>query len=74
MVAMEALACGTPVVAFRVGALPEIIQPNVTGFLVDTIEEMADAIRFYEAHGFRRDDGQVRGSRCTRGYVRELTR
>lgn len=35
LVAMEAIACGTPVVAFPVGALPEIIEPGVTGFLVD---------------------------------------
>jgi putative acetyltransferase len=40
--------------------------------VLDTVDEMAQAIRFYEAHGFRRDDSQVRGSRCTRGYVREL--
>jgi putative acetyltransferase len=42
-------------------------------FLVlDTVEEMGAAITFYERVGFRRDDGQIRGSRCTRGYVREL--
>jgi glycosyltransferase involved in cell wall biosynthesis len=45
VVAMEALASGTPVVARRVGALPEIVEHGRTGFLVDTVEEMADAIR-----------------------------
>lgn len=44
LVAMEALAHGTPVVARRVGALPEIIEPGVTGFLVDDVAEMAGAI------------------------------
>ena len=34
LVAIEALACGTPVVAFPAGALGEIIEPGVTGFLV----------------------------------------
>ncbi len=45
LVAMEALACGTPVIAFRCGALPEIISNGRTGFLVDNIKEMAEAIR-----------------------------
>ncbi|MBV8337020.1 MAG: glycosyltransferase [Alphaproteobacteria bacterium] len=44
LVAMEALACGTPVVAFPAGALAEIIEPGVTGFLVDDTEQMAEAI------------------------------
>lgn len=44
LVAMEALAVGTPVIAYRSGALPDIIDDGVTGFLVDNVEEMADAI------------------------------
>jgi GNAT superfamily N-acetyltransferase len=40
--------------------------------VLDTIDEMAGAIAFYEAHGFVRDDAQIRGSRCTRGYVLTL--
>ena len=45
LVAMEALACGTPVIAFPSGALPEIVEHGVTGFLVDNPREMAQAIR-----------------------------
>jgi glycosyltransferase involved in cell wall biosynthesis len=44
LVAMEALACGTPVVAFPSGALAEIIEHGRTGFLVADVTEMAEAI------------------------------
>ena len=40
--------------------------------VLDTVEQMTAAIAFYEAHGFVRDDTQIRGARCTRGYAREL--
>lgn len=45
LVAMEALACGTPVVAYPSGALPEIVEHGRTGFIVESPREMADAIR-----------------------------
>lgn len=44
LVAMEALACGTPVVALRNGALPGMVEHGRTGFLVDTPDEMAEAL------------------------------
>ncbi len=40
--------------------------------VLDTVEAMTRAIAFYEAHGFVRDDAQIRGARCTRGYARRL--
>ncbi len=42
---MEALACDTPVVAFPVGALCDLIEDGRTGFLVDTVMDLPDAIR-----------------------------
>lgn len=45
LVAMEALAAGTPVIAYRSGALEELVTDGVTGLLVDSVAEMAEAIR-----------------------------
>lgn len=45
LAAMEALAAGTPVIAFPSGALPEVVEHGRTGFLVETVEAMAEAIR-----------------------------
>ena len=43
LVMIEAMACGTPVIAFRRGSVPEIIDHGVTGFIVDTMDEAVDA-------------------------------
>jgi glycosyltransferase involved in cell wall biosynthesis len=39
LVVIEAMACGTPVIAFKGGAMPELIEDGKTGFLVDSVEE-----------------------------------
>jgi glycosyltransferase involved in cell wall biosynthesis len=39
---IEAMACGIPIVAFRNGSVPEIIEDGMTGFVVDNVE---DAVR-----------------------------
>ena len=44
MAIIEALACGTPVIAFRRGSVPEIIEEGVSGFIVDTVEEAVEAL------------------------------
>jgi glycosyltransferase involved in cell wall biosynthesis len=44
LVAMESLAAGCPVIAYRSGALTEIVEHGITGFLVNNVDEMASAI------------------------------
>jgi glycosyltransferase involved in cell wall biosynthesis len=43
LVIIEAMACGTPVVAFRHGSVPELVEIGLTGFIADSIEEAVDA-------------------------------
>jgi glycosyltransferase involved in cell wall biosynthesis len=40
----EAMICGTPVIAFNKGSMPELIKDNETGFLVNTIDEAVEAV------------------------------
>ena len=44
LVMIESMACGTPVVATRWGAVPEVIEPGRTGVIVDDYREMAAAL------------------------------
>ncbi len=44
LVMIEAMACGTPVIAWRRGSVPEIIDEGVTGFIVDSVDEAVAAV------------------------------
>ena len=44
LVMIEAMACGTPVVAFRGGSVPEVLDDGVTGFIVESIDEAVEAV------------------------------
>lgn len=44
MVMAEAMACGTPVLAYNLAAMPEVVTNSITGFIVDTMEEMKNTI------------------------------
>lgn len=77
LVAMEALACGTPVVAFPAGALANLVEPGKNGFLVSSTTEMALAIRSVAALSPKacRDSARTRFSqqRMVGEYLRLYT-
>ena len=64
LVMIEALACGTPVVAFRGGSVPEVIDEGVTGFIVETLD---DAIRA------TCEAGQLDRRRCRETFERRFS-
>jgi glycosyltransferase involved in cell wall biosynthesis len=45
LVVIEAMACGTPVIAFRRGSVAEVVEDGTSGFIVDTIEEAVIAVQ-----------------------------
>jgi glycosyltransferase involved in cell wall biosynthesis len=45
LVMIEAMACGTPVIAYRSGSVPEVVEDGLTGFIVDGEEEAIRAVR-----------------------------
>jgi glycosyltransferase involved in cell wall biosynthesis len=44
LVMIEAMACGTPVIAYRCGSVPEVMDDGVTGFVVDSLEQAVRAV------------------------------
>ena len=44
LVMIEAMACGTPVIAWRCASVPEVVDHGVTGLIVDTIEDAVSAV------------------------------
>jgi glycosyltransferase involved in cell wall biosynthesis len=73
LVMIEAMACGTPVIAYRRGSVPEILTDGVTGYIVDGIEEAVQAVDRIESidRGRCRDEFLRRftASRMAKDYV-----
>ena len=73
MVMIEAMACGTPVIAYRAGAVPEVIDEGVTGYVVENLEEAVRAVE--QAAGLSRKRCRERfeerfsAARMTRDYL-----
>lgn len=64
LVMIEALACGTPVIAYRRGSVPEVLEEGVTGFMVGSLE---DAVRAVERVG------TLSRRTCRRAFGRRFT-
>lgn len=73
LVLIEAMSCGTPCIAWRAGSVPELVEPGVTGFVVDSIEGAVDAIRrvslLDRAHVRARFEQRFSAERMARDYV-----
>ena len=44
LVMIEAMACGTPVIAFGCGSVPEVVEPGLTGFIVEDVDGAIAAV------------------------------
>ncbi|HEX6723036.1 MAG TPA: glycosyltransferase family 4 protein [Burkholderiaceae bacterium] len=64
LVMIEALACGTPVIAWRCGSVPEVIEHGVSGFIVADTAQAVDAARRI---------GEIDRGGCRRAYERRFT-
>jgi glycosyltransferase involved in cell wall biosynthesis len=64
LVMIESMACGTPVIAFRNGSVPEVMQDGVTGFIVETVDEAVAACRRLD---------EIRRSECRRHFIENFS-
>jgi glycosyltransferase involved in cell wall biosynthesis len=73
LVMIEAMACGTPVLAFRCGSVPEVIDDGITGKMVDSEEEAVaalPAILTYDRRAVRRQfEERFSSARMAKDYV-----
>jgi glycosyltransferase involved in cell wall biosynthesis len=78
LVMIEALACGTPVIAYPRGSVPEVIDDGVTGFIVDGVDEAVRAVGrvagLSRATCRRVFDERFSAARMARDYVRVYRR
>jgi glycosyltransferase involved in cell wall biosynthesis len=74
LVTIEALACGTPVIAFRAGSVEEIVEDGVSGFVVASVPEAVEAVaaldRLDRAACRQAFEKRFTAARMARDYVR----
>jgi glycosyltransferase involved in cell wall biosynthesis len=64
LVMIEAMACGTPVIARPCGSVPEVVRPGVSGFIADSIPELVDAVKRIDT---------LDRARCRRAFERRFS-
>jgi glycosyltransferase involved in cell wall biosynthesis len=78
LVMIEAMACGTPVIAWRRGSVPEVVDEDVTGFIVESVEAAVDAVgavdRLSRATCRRVFEQRFDAARMAADYVEVYTR
>ncbi|MFW6342219.1 MAG: glycosyltransferase family 4 protein [Halothiobacillaceae bacterium] len=74
LVMIEAMACGTPVIAFNRGSVPEVMQPGISGFIVESVDEAVTAVERIDSIdrvGCRAYfEGRFSAERMAENYVR----
>lgn len=74
LVMIEAMACGTPIVAYRRGSVPEIVEHGVTGFIVDNPDQAIAATRaidsIHRASCRRAFEERFSSRRMAEGYLK----
>jgi len=78
LVMIEAMACGTPVVAYRGGAVPELVEPGHTGFIVESLEDAVKAVRHVADLSRKRCrevfEQRFKATRMAHDYVQQFKR
>jgi glycosyltransferase involved in cell wall biosynthesis len=74
LVVIEAMACGTPVIAFPFGSMPELVEPGVNGALVESVDgaiAAVEALAAFDRRLCRRSfEDRFTASRMARNYIR----
>lgn len=75
---IEAMACGTPVIAWRHGSVPEVVDEGITGYIADDVEQAVAAVAKCRSHDRaacrRAFEARFTAARMARDYVAEYRR